>query len=226
MGLMYCVQQYAEYAGRMTTGRPRATSRDTIADAACELFLERGYATTTVADITSRAGVSRSSFFNYFASKGAILWAGLDERLDAAVAALAEGAAPRSALLSIVDGFVPDSLALAIANAETMSAGDELERERALRQARLARAVAARFATGTGSAPSNDDPLAPARLHGEVVGAAAAGAVLAAVWAWALAGPGRTSLRAVAESALDAVPELGSGSARRTAVSAPRHPSA
>ena len=53
----------------MSTGRPRATSRDVIAEAACELFLEQGFEGTTVADITRRAGVSRSSFFNYFTSK-------------------------------------------------------------------------------------------------------------------------------------------------------------
>ena len=45
-------------------GRPRASSREVLAEAACELFLEKGYDATSVADITTRAGVSRSSFFN------------------------------------------------------------------------------------------------------------------------------------------------------------------
>jgi AcrR family transcriptional regulator len=36
----------------MSSGRPRATSRSTIAEAATELFLERGFAETTIADIT------------------------------------------------------------------------------------------------------------------------------------------------------------------------------
>ena len=62
-------------------GRPRASSRETLAEAACELFLEQGYEATSIADITTRAGVSRSSFFNYFASKSDILWSGLDERV-------------------------------------------------------------------------------------------------------------------------------------------------
>jgi AcrR family transcriptional regulator len=47
-------------------GRPKASSRETIAEAACELFLEQGYEQTSIADISTRAGVSRSSFFNYF----------------------------------------------------------------------------------------------------------------------------------------------------------------
>ena len=70
-------------------GRPRASSRETLAEAACELFLERGYEATSIADIATRAGVSRSSFFNYFSSKGDILWAAFDERVDAAIAELA-----------------------------------------------------------------------------------------------------------------------------------------
>ena len=67
-------------------GRPKASSRETLAEAACELFLERGYDATSVADITQRAGVSRSSFFNYFASKSDVLWSGVDERIGQAIA--------------------------------------------------------------------------------------------------------------------------------------------
>lgn len=184
----------------MSTGRPRATSRDTISEAACELFLERGFAATTVAEITRRAGVSRSSFFNYFSSKADVLWSGFDRRLDAACAALASGAAApeRAALADLAAGFAPDSLALAIANADTMGIADDLDHERALRQARLARAVAERLRR-RGTAP----------LAAEVHGAAVAGAVLAAVWAWADTGPGRTDLAAVLDEALDAVPGVG-----------------
>jgi AcrR family transcriptional regulator len=72
-------------------GRPRASSQETLAEAACELFLEQGFGATTIADIARRAGVSRSSFFNYFASKSDILWAALDERIAAWERALATG---------------------------------------------------------------------------------------------------------------------------------------
>ncbi|MDQ2670204.1 MAG: TetR/AcrR family transcriptional regulator, partial [Gemmatimonadota bacterium] len=54
------------------SGRPRASSRESLAEAACELFLERGYEQTSVTDIATRAGVSRSSFFNYFDTKSAL----------------------------------------------------------------------------------------------------------------------------------------------------------
>ncbi|MBA0052393.1 TetR family transcriptional regulator [Streptomyces sp. AJS327] len=43
--------------------------REVIADAAFELFLERGFERTTVDDIVARAGVGRRSFFRYFPSK-------------------------------------------------------------------------------------------------------------------------------------------------------------
>ncbi len=177
--------------GTDARGRPKATSRETIAEAACELFLEQGYAATTVADITSRAGVSRSSFFNYFASKSDVLWGGFDERVDAVVAALATGAPVAGALRAIVEGFAPDSLALAITNGEAMGLTADLDAERSLRCGRLARAVSDRLVAG-GSA----------RLSADVRGAAAAGAVLAAVWDWASSGAARSDLVPLLDEAL------------------------
>lgn len=176
-----------------TRGRPRATSRETIAEAACELFLERGYAETTVAEITRRAGVSRSSFFNYFGSKADVLWGGFDERLDAAVTALASGHPVRDTLHALVDRFAPDALALAITNADAMGIAADLDDERALRTGRLARAVSDRLAAD--GAP---------RLDADVRAGAAAAAVLAAVWAWAAAGPARRELGDLLAEALAA----------------------
>lgn len=44
-----------------------------ILDSARELFLDRGYASTAVEDITSAAGVSRATFWTYFAAKQDVL---------------------------------------------------------------------------------------------------------------------------------------------------------
>src|SRR6478735_5063010 len=152
-------------------GRPKASSRETIAEAACELFLEQGYEQTSIVDITRRAGVSRSSFFNYFSSKADVLWAALDERLDGVAAALTRSDVPVAEILAgLVAGFTPDSLALAIANAGIMGLDAELERERAVRQLRLSRAVSARL-----TADGIDG------LEADVVGSAYAGALVAAV---------------------------------------------
>lgn len=172
-------------------GRPRASSRETIAEAACELFLEQGYEQTTVAEIALRAGVGRSSFFNYFGSKADVLWGGFDERADSAGAALSSGVPVHEALRGIVAGFAPDSLALAITHADAMGIAEDLAAERAIRQARLGTAVAERL-MAAGHAP----------LRAEVEGAAVAGALFAAVWAWALTGSGRTDLTLVLDDAL------------------------
>src|SRR5690625_5059447 len=63
-------------------GRPPAASREILEEAACELFLEQGYAATSVADITQRAGVSRATFFNYIPTKSDLLWTSVDDALD------------------------------------------------------------------------------------------------------------------------------------------------
>ncbi len=44
-----------------------------ILDNARELFLDRGYVSTSVEDITSAAGVSRATFWTYFATKQDVL---------------------------------------------------------------------------------------------------------------------------------------------------------
>lgn len=45
----------------------------TIRDTAMGLFAERGYDAVTVDEIAGRAGVSRTTFFNYFATKEAVV---------------------------------------------------------------------------------------------------------------------------------------------------------
>ncbi|MFT4307677.1 MAG: helix-turn-helix domain-containing protein [Microbacterium sp.] len=189
---------------RSRPGRPRASSREVIAEAACELFFEQGYDATSVSDITRRAGVARSSFFNYFAAKGDVLWAGFDERADAAAAALGSGEGVKAVLLGIGAGFEPDALALAITNAETMGLAPELERDRALRQRRLQREIAARLIRD-----------GRARIPAEVAAGGLAAAVFAAVWAWADRTTGDAALETLLRDALTAAEEPGPAAARR-----------
>ena len=47
--------------------------RDRLYEAAVALFRERGYEHTTVDQITQQAGVAKGTFFNYFATKDAVL---------------------------------------------------------------------------------------------------------------------------------------------------------
>ncbi|MBB2974638.1 AcrR family transcriptional regulator [Microbacterium endophyticum] len=181
------------------SGRPRASSPGEISEAACELFLEQGYEKTSISQIAQRAGVSRSSFFNYFTSKADVLWSGLDERIEALARQLRSGNsdnAPeriRVSVMGIATDFAPDSLALALVNAQAMDLAGELELDSALRQARIGSLAAEQLQR------SGID-----ELTASVRGAAYGGAVLAALRTWARAGAGRTSLAAVLEKALSA----------------------
>lgn len=51
------------------TPAKKTPMREALAEAAFQLFLERGFEETTVDDIVARAGVGRRSFFRYFPSK-------------------------------------------------------------------------------------------------------------------------------------------------------------
>lgn len=116
--------EYEERAARR--GRPSASSRETLEEAALELFLEQGYEQTSASDIARRAGVARSSFFNYFTAKADVLWVGLDPllaevpaKLEAAASEVVAHGAPekgaglialRSVLLDIADTVQPESV--------------------------------------------------------------------------------------------------------------------
>ena len=56
------------------TGRGEQT-RAVLLESAREVFWTRGYLDTRVADIAEHAGVSHGSFYTYFDSKEAVLWA-------------------------------------------------------------------------------------------------------------------------------------------------------
>ena len=58
-------------------GRKQQLVQGIIWDAAIEVFTERGFEATTVEQIAEAAGVSRRSFFRYFASKDHVLGGGI-----------------------------------------------------------------------------------------------------------------------------------------------------
>jgi len=79
--------------------RRRAEARpDEVLDAALDLFIERGFASTRVEDIAARAGLSKGAVYLYFPSKEAVL-EGLVRR---AVVPIATSA------LSFIEGYVGD----------------------------------------------------------------------------------------------------------------------
>ena len=68
-------QRRSSRRGARRRRRDPDDKRTRILDAARALFVERGYATTTTADIARRAGVSEGIVFHHFGSKSAVLQA-------------------------------------------------------------------------------------------------------------------------------------------------------
>lgn len=68
-------------------GRWQPDARERLERAALELFTERGFAATTVPQITARAGLTTRTFFRHFADKREVLF-GVEDELPALVAAM------------------------------------------------------------------------------------------------------------------------------------------
>lgn len=174
-------------------GRPRASSQPMLEEAAGELFLEQGYAKTTIEQITRRAGVSRNTFFNYFAAKSDLLWIELDASLAAlrvALAAVPQGAAPlaavEQAVLTTARGITADRAPLVLTQYEVMGIDAELK------AAGLARALAHADAIEVFLTTRLTGP--DAGLRARAIALAVVGAAAAAVGRWAADGPSRAAL--------------------------------
>jgi len=67
---------------RASAGRPEVTSHSEIEQVAFRLFVERGFAATTLDDIAREVGVGRRTIFRYYSSKNDIPWGQFDRTLD------------------------------------------------------------------------------------------------------------------------------------------------
>jgi AcrR family transcriptional regulator len=75
--------------GGGVTERNKERTRRELADAAAKLFIERGYAATTVQDIVEAADVSSRTFFRYFPNKEDVITAIASMSMDDAIDHLA-----------------------------------------------------------------------------------------------------------------------------------------
>jgi len=86
-------------------GRWEPNARGRLEQAALELYIERGFEQTTVAEIARRAGLTERTFFRHFADKREVLFAGssaLQELLVSTVAGAPDSAAPIDAVAAAV----------------------------------------------------------------------------------------------------------------------------
>ena len=77
----------AGWATREKKNREDSATRSRLLDAAKQVLEEHGYAATTVADITTAAGVGRATFYVYFASKEDVFAVLAEQVRDAFLAA-------------------------------------------------------------------------------------------------------------------------------------------
>ncbi|WP_458084846.1 TetR/AcrR family transcriptional regulator [Streptomyces malaysiensis] len=82
-------------------GRWEPNARERLAKVALELYRERGYEQTTVAEIAKRAGLTERTFFRHYADKREVLFDGSGELQELAVSGVVgapESAAPLDAM--------------------------------------------------------------------------------------------------------------------------------
>jgi AcrR family transcriptional regulator len=116
--------------------------------AAMELFVQRGYEQTTVADIAERAGLTRRTFFRYFADKREVLFQGSERLQEAMVSALSDapaGAAAIEAVAAALDataGFFANNREFARQRSAVIAANADLHERELIKLATLSAALA------------------------------------------------------------------------------------
>ena len=87
-------------------GRWEPNARGRLERAALELYGERGFEQTTVAEIAARAGLTERTFFRHFADKREVLFAGagiLQDLLVSTLASTPDSAAPIDAVAAALE---------------------------------------------------------------------------------------------------------------------------
>jgi AcrR family transcriptional regulator len=130
----------------MSRWEPNARGR--LEQAAMELYGERGFEQTTVAEIAARAGLTERTFFRHFSDKREVLFSGagdLQGHLVSAVAAAPESAEPIDAAAAAVEaiaGQLQERREFAMQRSRVIAANAELQERELIKLAALSAAVA------------------------------------------------------------------------------------
>ncbi|MEU0462601.1 MULTISPECIES: TetR/AcrR family transcriptional regulator [unclassified Amycolatopsis] len=126
----------------MVRWEPNAPER--LSRAALELFTERGYDNTTVAEIAERTGLTKRTFFRHFADKREVLFGGQDalgEVLTEAITGAPATATPLAAIGTALEAtavfFGPERLQWAQQRQAVIDANPELQERELLKLATL-----------------------------------------------------------------------------------------
>ena len=116
--------------------------------AALELYLERGFEQTTVAEIAERAGLTARTFFRYFADKREVLFNGasaLQDQLVSALEAVPDPVPPLRAIENVLDAAAQalgENHGYARRRQLVITANAELRERELIKMASLATALA------------------------------------------------------------------------------------
>jgi AcrR family transcriptional regulator len=130
----------------MTRWEPNARGR--LERAALELYGERGFEQTTVAEIAKRAGLTERTFFRHFADKREVLFWGagaLQELLVGTVASAPGSAAPIAAVAAAIEAagvVLQERREYARQRQAVIAANVELQERELIKLASLAAAIA------------------------------------------------------------------------------------
>ena len=131
----------------MSRWEPDARGR--IALAAMELYTERGFDQTTVADIAERAGLTERTFFRHFADKREVLFGGQDEFRDLFLNAIVGAPANATPLEAVSLGIHAAAESFgprrqwSLQRQQVIAANAGLQERELIKLARLADAIAA-----------------------------------------------------------------------------------
>lgn len=134
---------YSQRVGRWQPG-----ARERLVVAAVDLFTDKGYDATTVAEIAQQAGVTKSTFFRHFTDKRELLVAG-QETLSQLLASGIADADPHATALEAVaaglerasDEMVPVGREVGARLRAAVAASTELQERDALKSVGLAAAI-------------------------------------------------------------------------------------
>jgi AcrR family transcriptional regulator len=125
-------------------------ARGRLAKAAMDLYAERGFDATTVAEIAERAGLTERTFFRHYADKREVLFAGASElhellvrQVDEAPAGMPAMEVIAAALTRIADEMFGESHEFASQRQAIIMANADLRERELIKLASLATAVAA-----------------------------------------------------------------------------------
>jgi AcrR family transcriptional regulator len=129
-------------------GRWQPDARGRLEKAAMELYVERGFDETTVAEIAKRAGLTERTFFRHFADKREVLFSGAAMLQDLFVEAVMEAPPDLppvdAAIVGVVAGgvLIQERRAFARRRYEIITANAELQERELIKLASLSTALA------------------------------------------------------------------------------------